>query len=277
MPTTLQALSVSLEHWQALYIIAIVIAVLSTLSIIVFNFHLKSRTHGLKVSNYVYAIAACLSVVATLAIISKTRAIDAEKDRQLKIFQDQSDVQVQQFKAIAAQAVQKTAEAQGQIAALKSVVSNSADRARKAESTLAAQNAKTDQFTHALQLQQETMAEQMRVSPVLSPAQIATLSDALRPFAGQDVILHSTLDTTVLRLKQSIAMALYSAGITFKQNSMDAGMLYQGVSVVVHSPENVPPLANTLVSGLRSSGISVNPVVLDTVPIGKVAIYLGPN
>ena len=145
------------------------------------------------------------------------------------------------------------------------------------EAKLAAQNKENYDFSHALAFQQQTMAQQMHVSPILDATQIQRLAAILSPYAGQDVILHSTLDTTVLRLKQSIAQALYNADITFKQNSMDAGMLYQGVSVAIHSPQDVPPLANALVSGLRSAGIIVNPVALDTVPVGKVAIYLGPN
>jgi hypothetical protein len=112
----------------------------------------------------------------------------------------------------------------------------------------------------------------------LSAAQIDNLASFLTPYKGQDVILHSTLDTMVNRLKQTIGMAFMKAGITFKDNSMDAGALYQGVTVVVHSPSDVPPLANVLVIGLRQAGIEVQTAsVPDRVPAGQVALFLGPN
>jgi hypothetical protein len=121
------------------------------------------------------------------------------------------------------------------------------------------------------------MVEQAHVSPELNGFQIQTLATLLTTFNGQDVTLHATADTTVLRLAQSIAVALKAAGITTKQYSIDMGSLYKGVSVVVHSPQDVPPMANSLVAGLRSAGIDVHPVSLDSVPAGQVALYLGPN
>lgn len=176
MPTTLQTLSQSLEHWQALYIISITLAVISTFGIILFNFHIKGRGHGLRWSNYIYITASALALVATIAIITKTRSINAQKDRQLKRFEAQADVQIQQFKAIAAQADQKAEKAKLENSALRVVVSNGALATKKAESELAAENEKTSQFTHALQLQQENMAQQMHVSPVLDASQIRFVS-----------------------------------------------------------------------------------------------------
>jgi hypothetical protein len=128
--------------------------------------------------------------------------------------------------------------------------------------------------------QSMVMAQQAKLSPILDDLQITVLGNSLKLFSGQDVILHSTADTTVLRSKVSIARALQIAGITFKQNSMDLGEIYQGISVVVHSPQaqDIPPLANALTLGLRAAGITVNTVSApDRVPAGRVAIYLGPN
>jgi hypothetical protein len=148
--------------------------------------------------------------------------------------------------------------------------------ARTAEAGLSKQNEKTEQYTHALQMQQENMAQQMHVSPILNQAQIENMATLLKPYAGQSVAIHTTLDTTVLRLSATIQMALTGSDIKCSPE-MDAGALYQGVSVVVHSPQTVPPLADALAGSLMSAGIHVNKVVLDTVPVGQVALYLGPS
>jgi hypothetical protein len=113
MQPILQALSQSLEHWQALYIIALIIAVLSTVSIIIFNFHLPNIKHGSRLSNYVYAIAASLTVIATLMIITKTRAIDAEKDREVNVVTGIANLRAAQAGKDAAQALSDAATANG--------------------------------------------------------------------------------------------------------------------------------------------------------------------
>lgn len=90
--------------------------------------------------------------------------------------------------------------------------------------------------------------------------------------------LHQTSDTVVARLGATIKMALDGAGVTAKMYSTDMGALYQGVSVAVHDPNNVPPIANALVLGLRQAGIDVHPVSAPKiVPSGQVGIFLGPN
>lgn len=100
----------------------------------------------------------------------------------------------------------------------------------------------------------------------------------LRPdCAGQEVIIHTTSDTVVGRLAANIAAAFRQAHIQFPEYSTDFGALYKGISVVVHANEGHPPLADALIKALRQQGIRVNPVALDSVPDGKVAIYLGPQ
>lgn len=229
-------------------------------------------------------VAATVSLIGTIGAIHFGDVVGKIKDDDLARYKKSADLSIAQLTKDAATANQKAQEAENRAedtskanAQLQIQVSQNALKAEKAQSALAKQNQETYNYAHALAQQQATMAEQAHVSPVLTKTQITTFSEALRPFSGQDVIFHSTLDTTVLRLKQSIAIALMNAGITFKENSMDAGSLYQGVSVVVHSPQDVPPLANTLVQGLRQAGISVNTVSLESIPQGRVAIYLGPN
>ena len=54
---SVQTLGQSLDHWQALYIIAIAVAFASTAAIVTFAFHIQEHRHGLKISNYIYVIA----------------------------------------------------------------------------------------------------------------------------------------------------------------------------------------------------------------------------
>jgi hypothetical protein len=79
--TPLQTLGQSLSHWQAIYIVSIAAALLSTFAIVVFAFHIQRPKFGLKVSNYIYVVASLLAVVSTIVIVDKTRSLDSEKDR----------------------------------------------------------------------------------------------------------------------------------------------------------------------------------------------------
>lgn len=293
MSTTpaLQTLGQSLDHWQALYIVSITLALLSTVAIVFFAFHKDHKT-GLRASNYVYIIASLLSVLSTIVIVNKTKALDAEKDRQAGLAHDAAQLQSNQAKATAetakadaAKANQKAQEANDHAAKLEAEnirlggqIGNDAAKARAAESALDAKNKETSDFAHSLQQQQATMQEQAKASPVLTDFQIRQLATSLAPYTGQEVIIHRTVDTVVGRLASTIAMSLQMAGIKFPQYFNDIGQLYQGVSVAVHDPTKVPPLAEALVVGLRQAGIVVHPVAApQQVPEGKVAIYLGPN
>jgi hypothetical protein len=287
--TTLQTLGQSLDHWQALYIVAISLALISTFSMVFFAFH-KEHPVALRTSNYVYVIASLLAVLSTIVIVNKTKSLDAEKDRQAKIITDAANVKIAQANsdADAAKATAKIADQKAQEARAKAVEAENANlilqgkvatestRAATAEAGLAKANKDTSDFAHAIATQQQNMQQQAKVSPVLDQAQVAALASVLRGHEGQSVAIHMTLDTVVIRLAQGIEAALQMAGIT-PSGSMDAGQTYQGVSVVVHSPQDVPPLADSLVLGLRQAGIEVNPASLPTVPAGQVAIYLGPN
>jgi len=248
-----------------------------------FAFH-KEHHFALRTSNYVYVVASLLAVLSTIAIVNKTKSLDAEKDRLLKTASDANDLKVAQANSDAAAANQKAEEARDKALQaendnlkMRGQISSDATTARKAEAELARSNKETSDFAHALAQQQGVMAEQAKVPPILSEYQIQALASLLTPYAGQDIILHSTADTTVLRLKQTIALALQNAGFTFKQNSIDMGALYQGVSVAVHSPQDVPPSANALVLGLRQAGVDVHPVTVAQIPAGQVALYMGPN
>jgi len=242
------------------------------------------RTGNLLITEFVVIGAAFVSLLGTTGAVHFGNTVSNLKDAELAAYEKAADLKIAQEQTATAIANQKAEEAKREAlqtsqsnAELHIEVNKQEKQRLTAEAQLREQNTETMSFAHSLAQQQATMAEQAKVSPVLNAAQIEALSRLLSTYAGQDVILHSTPDTTVLRLKVSIAEALSKAGITFKQNSTDMGSLYQGISVVVHSPQDVPPLANALVAGIRQAGIEVHPVALVSVPPGRVALYLGPN
>jgi flagellar biosynthesis GTPase FlhF len=233
-----------------------------------------------------------LAVVATIIIVNKTRSIDAEKDREVKIATDAANLKIAQAGSDAAKALSdaatanqkaqeaklKAQETERSNTSLKVELNKHEEQEKENEIKLAAQNQQTAQFTQALQFQQQTMAQQIHVSPELNNAQIDAIAAELKPFAGQEVIIHRTDDTVVGRLASSIANAFLRAGIKFPQYSDDISQLYQGVTVVVHAPDQGhPPMADALVNALMRQGIPVNKGAIDSVPMGAVALYLGPQ
>lgn len=117
MKTTpiIESLSRSLDHWQFLYVLAITVALLSTFAIVVFAFHIEKHRTGLRVSNYIYVFASVIAVVATIVIVSKTRSLDAEKDRSAAI-------EISHAQANAADSLEKAVAAQLDIDKLKPTV-----------------------------------------------------------------------------------------------------------------------------------------------------------
>jgi hypothetical protein len=236
------------------------------------------------ISEAMVILAATVSLAGTIGAIYFGSVVSKLKDDDLALYKKGADLNIAQLTKDAGIANQtaETAKLETQRVSQENIqlrlgLSKEQIQARRTEAELAKQNKETFDYAHALAQQQAVMTEQARVSPILTDFQIDRLADALRPYAGTDIILHSTLDTTVLRLQNGIATAFQKAGVTFKQNSMDAGALYQGVSVVVHSPTDVPPIANVIVSGLRAAGIKVNTVAMEGIPPGRVGVYTGPN
>jgi len=102
--TPVQTLGQSLDHWQALYIAAIAVAFASTAAIVTFAFHIQEHKHGLKISNYIYVVSSLLAVVSTIVIVNKTKSIDAEKDRQVKLSIEAADIKIASANAKAEEA-----------------------------------------------------------------------------------------------------------------------------------------------------------------------------
>ncbi len=250
----------------------------------------RSKKQGVELrwglaTEIVVIVAAFVSLGGTIAAISFGNIVSHLKDIDLDSYKTAAGIKIAQANADAAEANKKAQEAKTESEKveasnlkLKSDVAFNKRATDTADAELGKQNKETSDFAHALAQQQGAMAEQAKVSPVLTDYQIQALSARLAPFSGQDVSQHSTADTTVLRLKQGIAIALDKAGIHSAVNAINMGALYQGVSVAVHSPQDVPPVANALVLGLREAGVDVHPVSdPQDVAAGKVAIFLGPN
>lgn len=227
------------------------------------------------------AVAATICLAGTIGAIHFGNLVGHLKDLQLDTYKTDAGKQIAKAQKDAADANKATADLALKNTQLQIELSSHETLEKKAEAKLTAKE--TLDYNNVLAQQKAAsqqsmvMAQQAKLSPVLDDLQISALGNSLKSFAGQDVILHSTADTTVLRSKVSIIRAFQIAGITFKENSMDMGQMYQGISVVVHSPQDVPPLANALTLALRAAGITVNTVSAEFVPAGRVAIYFGPN
>lgn len=283
----LDSASVWLSRSNTLYLVGSGLTVITALFVL---YETRAVAVGRHVKLYLaseiaVSISAFLSLAGSIGAIHYGNVVSHLKDLELEAYKTSASQQIalaqrqgSDANKAAGFANQNAAQANLENTQLRLQLAKHETSEKKAEADLAAQNKQTSDFAHALAQQQATMAEQAHVSPVLTPFQIDALAKMLAPFAGQDVSIHTTSDTTVLRLERTIQIALDHAGVTHKQDSIDMGALFQGVSVAVHSPTDVPPIANALVTGLRSSGIDVHPVSTpDQVPGGKVAIFMGPN
>jgi hypothetical protein len=263
-----------------------VIGALSTFWIIIFTFHSKESKFGIRASNYIYLGAAWLAVISTVVIIAKTRSIDAEKDKQIGLFQSEAAIQIQQLKTVAAQAIQKAEEAKGKVedtakenSLLRIKVAKDEIETKKATTELSIQAQKSDQFVQTLAEQQHNMETQIKPVPSLSDQQIKTMAAELKPFAGQSVTISMMLDVHCARLGDQFHKVLDQAGIKVSGYGTVVGPLYQGISVVVRnpSPNPHPPLADALLKAMASAGINAKGVAERTIHADEVGIYIGPE
>ena len=292
MNPTLQTLGQSVDHWQAIYIVSIVVALLSTFAIVVFAFHVQQHKFGLKVSNYVYVVASILAVIATIVIVNRTHSLDAEKDRLVKVATDAADLKIAQANKDAASALSDAATANQKAgeATLKAESTNQANLRLKIELTqheaqekgveakLAAQNQQTAQFAAGVAQQQQGMAQQMQTTPSLGELQVQQIADQLKLFAGHKVELHMMLDARCQRLGAELETALQRAGITVSASN-DVGPIYQGIRVGVKnaSPAPHPVFAESLVNAIRSVGIQTGGIAVPSLEDEAVGIYIGPE
>ncbi len=269
----------SLLWWSnVLYVVGAVLT-LGTSAIVLFE--KRQIGKGLQVKQSVrnevfFLISALICLAGTCGAIYFGKRVSEIKDADLATYETSADVQIAQAQNDAAKAKAAAAAANLQNTHLRIDLASHETDEKKIDAQLTAQNKRTNDFAHALAHQQETISEQTKGSPEIDRKQADVLANSLIQYAGQSVSVHMTLDTVVVRLAKSLGYAFSKAGIQ-QRAEMDAGATYQGVSVAVHSPKDVPPLANALVLGLRQAGIDAHPVSLAAIPAGQVAIYLGPN
>ncbi len=266
-----------------LYLVGSGLTVITALFVLYENraITLGKRAKFYLLSEIAVVASAILSLTGSIGAIHFANVVAHIKDVDLATYKTSADIKITQARLDAATAYGIAAQALHSTALLQTDLASHESQERVTNARLTAKE--TFDYNNVLAQQKAAsqqnmvMAQQAKLSPVLDDLQITALGNSLKLFAGQDVIFHSTGDTTVLRSKVSIERALQAAGLTAKENSIDLGQIYQGISVVVHSPQDVPPLANALVIGLRAAGITVNTVSSDTVPSGRVALYFGPN
>jgi hypothetical protein len=194
MQTTpiIERLSTSLDHWQFLYILAITVALLSTFAIVIFAFHIEQHRLGLKISNYVYVLASVLAVLSTIVIVTKTKSLDAEKDRV-------AGVQISQAGADASQANEKAREAQ-----------RDADEAKKATAQIERGN---------LSLQSQLKKDERQLTSVNARTAPRVFSwtmddaDVLRESASKVHLVANNEDSDGRALSSSIQQFLVAAGM----------------------------------------------------------------
>lgn len=205
--------------------------------------------------------------------------MDAEKDRQLLLSQSQAAVQIQQFKAIAAEANLKAEETSKANSLLRNEVEKEQAETRKTTTELVVRAQRTEEFTQQLAQQQKSISQQIHATPLLSDSQINKIAEQLKPFAGQTVSIHTMLDAHCQRLGAQFQRAFEIAGIKIPDYSTVVGPNYQGVLIVVKNPNPSPhaPLADALFNAVKSVGIDAHGVADPSVAEGLVAIYIGPD
>jgi hypothetical protein len=151
MTPSLDTLGRSLDQWQGLYILSITVAVLGTIAIVYFAFHREHKL-ALRISNYAYVVASLLAVVSTIVIVNKTKALDTEKDRVVKVATHAADLKIAQAEqdaskgiADAAIANQKAAEATKQAAEANSHLAEANKQAAEANKKAAEANSTAQQ------------------------------------------------------------------------------------------------------------------------------------
>lgn len=269
--TILQRSGQSLDHWQALYIFAITIALISTFSIVYFAFH-REHPLALRTSNYLYVAASLLAVISTIIIVVKTKSLDAEKDRQSKTVSDLAALEVAKAKADSAQALlnagiakQDAADASGHLADANKQAAQANQKAAEANAT--AQEAvldKTKILNDNLRLQQQMDQERsarQSIEKNLAPRDLdgamqQQIMGQLRSLAVQDIdcVLYSG-NPEAQHLANEIAYTFQTAKWNFYFYSPLGGSV-QGVAIEYDAQDkDAPSIARILASALQFSGV----------------------
>jgi len=225
-----------------------VVALLSTFAIVVFAFHIQKHKFGLKVSNYVYVAASLLAVLATIVILNKTRSIDAEKDRQLKLASDAAQVQIAQANKDAAHALLDAATA-----------NEKADEA-EAESAKAGKDIASERQRTAESEQHVKELQSQLADRSLTDDQVKLISGKLEHFTGQQYTVTAYWESKesvniANRIHQALQTAHWSYSPEGSKSSMLGGVI--GVRVWTHpdADQSTKDAAVSLIDALNREGI----------------------
>ncbi len=252
MGTSLQALGQSLEHWQALYIISLVIGVLATIFIILFSFHVERQRNALRWSNYIYLLAAWLAVVSSIVIIKKTRAIDADKDREVNSRIATATAEAAKSNARAQTASEQIVTCMTEQSKLSNDRLKLQVRLREIEVSEARLSAAAKQSEAEMVVLQESTKPRR-----LSPQQQNQIANLLRKYSGQkiEIRMHSQ-DVEAIDFANSIAEILQKAGLVVHVNNV-IGAAGRGLWVICHDPEPVTGLPTSVFNAFSGNGVPI--------------------
>jgi hypothetical protein len=175
-----------------------------------FAFHREHRI-ALQSSNYLYVAASVIAVLSTIVIVVKTKALDTEKDRVLTVASKANDLRVAKANenaaaanATAGLANESAGKAQQSLALAELHSAKASSKAERFRLDIAKANEKAAEAELAL--------TKFRQPRSLSQEQQAKLVTALQPFAGQNFALAVFPDPEPLALLTLIDSMLRAAG-----------------------------------------------------------------
>lgn len=276
-----------------IYVIGAVLT-LASAAMVLYEKHSKNQGRAVRwglATEIVVIIAAFICLCGTVGAISFGNVVSHLKDADLAAYEKAADLQIAQAQKDTASANQeaKVAEEKAEAARSKAEstaqdnshlridVANHEIAEAKANSDLAAQNKKLNDFTQGLAQQQKGMAQQMQVTPSLGDVQVNFIAQQLMQFPGQKVAIHTMSDARCQRLAAQFHRAFELAHLNIVEYSTDMGPIYQGVAVGVRAVAGHPALADVLIGAIGRVGIPVRGGLEPSIPEGVVSIYIGPE
>jgi hypothetical protein len=278
----------SLLCWSNVLYVVGAILTLGTSALVLFEKRLAGKGVEIKhsVRNEVFFVAsAVICLAGTCGAIYFGGRVSDIKDADLAAYKKTADGQIAQANKDAAKALsdaatanQKAGETTQANLKLQLELGRHESVEKKTDADLAAATQKLDQFTQGLAQQQQGIAQKVQAPVSLNQNQVQILGNALKPFAGQEVTLRMTMDSTSARFANQIGQAFSIAGIkTGAGTATYAGATYQGVSVVIQKVDGHPPIADTLLREFLLLGIPAQGVLEPSFPPNSVTICIGPQ
>lgn len=200
-------------------------------------------------SNYIYVIASLLAVLATIVILNKTHAIDAEKDRLMKTNSDAADVKIAEANKAAAKALLDAATAN----------QNAADaeiRAVKAGIDVAAEQQRTTASEQHVKELQSQLADRS-----LSDDQVILIAGKLQRFAGVTYTVTAYWDSREsMGIANRVHQALQGAHWSYSPEGSESMMLGGVVGFLVwthpDAEQSTKEAADSLIKALKKEGLA---------------------